>query len=188
MWKKCRPQSSSAADHRLAVDEHVLLVEVPAARAHDGHGQIAVVERVLLAFGRGELERAAVRVVQSDTWPSITFAQCGVLASSRSASQTLAPEFSALIAILASVGPVISTRRSCSAGGAAATDPVGLADVAGLVEEAERAGLADLPTPRDAGGEQLVATRSEPALQVCDERQRRSRQDLVLPRLRGRRD
>ena len=53
---------------------------------------------------------------------SITLGQLGQLASSRSASHTLAPELSALIAILAGLaGPVISTRRSCSATGAAAT-------------------------------------------------------------------
>ena len=53
---------------------------------------------------------------------SMTFGQVGMLASSRSASQTFAPELSALMAIFAGVaGPVISTRRSCSAGGAGAT-------------------------------------------------------------------
>src|SRR5918994_7131589 len=50
------------------------------------------------------------------------FGQVGQLASSRSASHTFAPELNALIAIFAGVaGPVISTRRSCSAGGAGAT-------------------------------------------------------------------
>src|SRR3954463_1963640 len=38
--------------------------------------------------------------------------QLGVLASSKSAMKTLAPELSALMSILRSVGPVISTRRS----------------------------------------------------------------------------
>ncbi|BAS16056.1 hypothetical protein AHiyo8_43590 [Arthrobacter sp. Hiyo8] len=52
----------------------------------------------------------------------MTFAHVGVLASSRSASHTLAPEFRALMAILAGeAGPVISTRRSCRATGASAT-------------------------------------------------------------------
>jgi hypothetical protein len=49
------------------------------------------------------------------------FFQCGVFASSRSASHIFAPELSALIAIFGSVGPVISTRRSCNAAGADAT-------------------------------------------------------------------
>ncbi len=45
----------------------------------------------------------------------------GVLASSKSASHTFAPEFSALIVIFLSVGPVISTRRSTRPGAGSAT-------------------------------------------------------------------
>ena len=55
------------------------------------------------------------------TWPPITFAQVGLSASSRSAMNTRAPELSALIIILVSAGPVISTRRSSRSGGAGAT-------------------------------------------------------------------
>ncbi len=57
----------------------------------------------------------------SVTCPPTTLRQCGVLASSRSASQTRAPELRALIAILGSVGPVISTRRSRRSPGSGAT-------------------------------------------------------------------
>ncbi len=46
------------------------------------------------------------------TWPSTTFDQVGHSESSQSAMKTFAPEFSALITIFRSVGPVISTRRS----------------------------------------------------------------------------
>src|SRR4051794_12418984 len=49
------------------------------------------------------------------------FSQVGEFASSKSAMKPLAPELSALITILRSVGPVISTRRFCSLGGAGAT-------------------------------------------------------------------
>jgi hypothetical protein len=45
----------------------------------------------------------------------------GVLASSKSASHTFAPELSALIVIFLSVGPVISTRRSMRPGAGGAT-------------------------------------------------------------------
>ena len=55
------------------------------------------------------------------SWPPIMLSHSGVLASSKSASQTLAPELSALIVIFLSVGPVISTRRSTSPGAGAAT-------------------------------------------------------------------
>src|SRR5262249_33902973 len=49
------------------------------------------------------------------------FSQSGVFASSKSASQTFAPELSALIVIFRSVGPVISTRRSTRPGAGAGT-------------------------------------------------------------------
>src|SRR5438270_6892764 len=44
--------------------------------------------------------------------PSSMFCQVGELESSKSAMNTLAPEFKALMIILRSTGPVISTRRS----------------------------------------------------------------------------
>ncbi len=49
------------------------------------------------------------------------FSQSGVFASSKSASQTFAPELSALMVIFRSVGPVISTRRSTRPGAGAGT-------------------------------------------------------------------
>ena len=49
--------------------------------------------------------------------PSRTFSQVGVEESSQSAINTLAPELRALIIILRSVGPVISTRRSAISDG-----------------------------------------------------------------------
>ena len=55
------------------------------------------------------------------TWPSIWLAKVGEEESSKSAMNTLAPEFSALMIILRSTGPVISTRRSRSAAGIGAT-------------------------------------------------------------------
>src|SRR5436309_2627825 len=45
------------------------------------------------------------------TWPPTMFSHDGVFASSKSAMKTSAPELSALMTILRSVGPVISTRR-----------------------------------------------------------------------------
>ena len=47
-------------------------------------------------------------------------AQVGELESSKSAMNPDAPEFSALITIFRLVGPVISTRRFCSAAGSGA--------------------------------------------------------------------
>ena len=55
------------------------------------------------------------------SWPSITLRQLGAFESSKSAINTFAPEFSALITIFRSTGPVISTRRSVKSAGIAPT-------------------------------------------------------------------
>ena len=52
-----------AAGDRLPVDEHVLLREVPPARAHQERRDL-LVELVLLSFGRAERQRPPDRVLQ----------------------------------------------------------------------------------------------------------------------------
>ena len=54
-------------------------------------------------------------------WPSRLLRHVGVFASSKSAMKQRAPELSALMTILRSTGPVISTRRSCRSAGTGAT-------------------------------------------------------------------
>src|SRR5687768_187419 len=90
------------------------------------------------------------------TWPPTTLLQCGVLASSMSASQTRAPELRALIVIFRSVGPVISTRRSWRSSGTGATVQ-------------SPAGAGDLLAAHSAGGQELVTAGPEPSLQLRDE-------------------
>ena len=58
-------------------------------------------------------------------WPSTQFVHVGEFASSKSAMKTFAPELSALITILRSTGPVISTRRSWRSAGVGATRQLG---------------------------------------------------------------
>ena len=53
--------------------------------------------------------------------PRTTLSQVGVSESSQSAMNTRAPELSALMIILRSVGPVISTRRSARSAGVTVT-------------------------------------------------------------------
>ena len=93
---------------------------------------------------------------------------------------TRAPELSALITILRSVGPVISTRRSCRSGGASATRHVILAHVTRLLEEDRH-----LPgqQPLLAGGpgpEQLLTPRAERTLQLGDELERLRGEDPLV--------
>jgi hypothetical protein len=54
-------------------------------------------------------------------WPVTTLSQVGDSESSKSAMKMSAPELSALISILGSTGPVISTWRRCRSAGVAAT-------------------------------------------------------------------
>ena len=115
-------------------------------------------------------------------WPSIWLAQVGVFASSKSAMNTLAPEFSALMTILRSTGPVISTRRSWMSGRHRRHRPVAGAHLGGLGEEigllaAVEARLDLLPLRQ-----QLLDPRAELALQLDDEVERRARQDRLVAR------
>ncbi len=64
----------------------------------------------------------------------MTLSQVGVSESSQSAMNTLAPELSALMTILRSVGPVISTRRSSKILRNGRGAPLGLANVRGSRE------------------------------------------------------
>ena len=63
------------------------------------------------------VRRAASRRL---TWPAIIASKVGAAESSKSAMKQDAPEFSALMIILRSTGPVISTRRSVRSAGVSA--------------------------------------------------------------------
>ena len=92
-------------------------------------------------------------------------AQVGELASSKSAMNPRAPEFSALITILRSVGPVISTRRSCKRGRAGrdlSSRPRGSRR---LGEEVERAARVQLGLALLAPLQQLAPGAVELAVQ-----------------------
>jgi hypothetical protein len=65
----------------------------------------------ILSGVRGEVD-AAIESIDEVQLPATTLCQVGEVASSKSASHTLAPEFNAFTVIDLVVGPVISTRRS----------------------------------------------------------------------------
>ena len=110
----------------------------------------------------------------------------GVLASSKSASHTLAPELSALMVIFRSVGPVISTRRSSRPGAGSATRQVSSSPdgrVSGRKSSVPPVGELSLALgPRR---EQLLAPRAELALEGGQEAERLGRQDLLVPLVEG---
>ena len=99
--------------------------------------------------------------------------------------KTRAPELSALIIILGSAGPVISTRRSSRSAGAGATRPVALADVACRDQEVRPDAGIELGLALLAATQEVEAERPEPALEVGHERERVVGQDLVGARDRG---
>ena len=108
--KKVESKIEKPAGDRLAIDEQVLLDQMPATRPNEQDRDLFV-KPVFFPSG---LVKVIVRRTASRRliWPSIMFAQVGEFASSKSAMNIFAPELSALITILRSVGPVISTRRS----------------------------------------------------------------------------
>ena len=101
------------------------------------------------------------------------------MASSKSAMKTLAPELRALIIILRSTGPVISTRRSWRSGGAGATrqSPSRIGRVS-----ARKLGVGaavEVLLEPDAARQQVAAGRVEAAVEVGDEGERIGGQHLV---------
>lgn len=136
------------AGNRLAIDSDVLLVEVPAARAHDESRQGAVGSQLVFFGALLEVDLAAVGVVEVDLavnhvvpcWGAGVCSQgivgqygrgyliqgCILFHSpSKSAMYVQTSEFNAFTTILRSVGPVISTRRSTSPGAGGAPFQVG---------------------------------------------------------------
>ncbi len=112
--------------------------------------------------------------------PPTTSSQVGLCESSKSASHTFAPEFSALIVIFRSVGPVISTRRSRRSAGASATFQSPGAHVGGLGQEVQRAGARDLLAALAAALEQLHARVLCRPVQLGEEGQRVVGEHLLL--------
>ena len=82
--------------------------------------------------------------------------------------KTFAPELSALIIILRSTGPVISTRRSCRSAGAGAT----------VKSSGARTNRGPGPASRRAP-EQPLALGIQLTMQLVDERERVAREDVV---------
>ena len=119
--KEVQPEVDQRAYAGLPSTSTCALVEMPAPRPHRPRRPAArrcAAVFPAVDFGGKPAARGVPKVEQGID----DVAPLGQLASSRSASHTFAPELRALMAIFAGVaGPVISTRRSCNAGGASAT-------------------------------------------------------------------
>ena len=112
----------------------------------------------------------------------MTLRQDGVEESSMSASHTLAPEFSALMVIFLSTGPVISTRRSVRPGAGGATRQFG----SFRTDSVSRRNRGSWPLPICCAAVTACLQQLQPAargrpVQLGHERQRVRSQDLALP-------
>ena len=154
--RRGRSRQERAGDRR-AVDEHVAVGQVPAARAHEQRRRCRRRGGTPCRRAR-ELDRPRDGVEQVDAGRRSRCAQVGESESSKSAMKPSAPEFSALIDHLAvAAGPVISTRRSLErpAGGATRQSPSRI--VAGLGQEVQRAAGVERGLALGAAVEQLAA-------------------------------
>ena len=155
---------------------------MPAARPHDQRRDLP--SSAGTACRRDWRTRCCDRTASRRLiWPCTTLSQVGVSESSQSAMNTFAPEFSALMIILRSVGPVISTRRSCRSAGIARHSPLPFANSTSLGEKIrQRAGI-ELALAGRASLEQSDDAIAEAAGQVGDELQRGRRKNGLVARL-----
>ncbi len=178
--EQVQPEVEQAGRDRHAVDQHPRLDEVPAARPDDAASRSS--RRAGTPCPRAS-RRSSVRRTASASaaWPPTTLAHVGDSASSRSAMNTRAPELSALIIILGSAGPVISTRRSSRSAGAGATVQSSSRTSRVATRKSGRTPASSSAWRSSRRREEVEPARPEPALEVGDERERVRGQDPVAP-------
>jgi hypothetical protein len=171
-----------AAGRLLAVDEQVLLRQVPATRAYDDRRELDVVaELVLLALRAGEVEVPGDRVEQVELTTDDVLPQRGV--------RVLVVGEPDLRARVERVDRHLAIGRAGDldapvdqAGRRIGHPPrVVLADRAGLLEEVQGAARGQLRDPLTAPGQQLRAAGTELAVQQRDQLQGGCGEDLVVP-------
>ena len=154
-------------------------VSRPDASRAAGRTRTAIFSFSWYSFPSG-LVKVIVRRIASRRliWPSTMLSQVGEFASSKSAMKIFAPELSALITILRSVGPVISTRRSRkSAGiGAHVQSPSRMCFVSGKKSSASPPSKRCLPLLPPL--QTFQTTRAEISLEFCDKIERLRCEDL----------
>ena len=157
---------------------------MPAARADEQRRRL-LGELVVPAVGAVVGDRPLDRVAQVDAGRRSCCARSAQLASSKSAMNPSAPEFSALITSLRSVGPVISIQRCCRSARRRGDLPVALADRrpsppgSRAAPRRRPAARADAPVPR-AARRAAARTRRRSA---AEELERVGGQDLGEPRV-----
>ena len=181
VMEEVQREVDDAARRGLAVDQDVLLFEMPAARTHDQRRDL-LVELVLLAVRILEGDLATHRVGQVDLpfHHQVPGRRGGVLEVRHEALRAGVQRVDDHLAIDrpgdldAAVEQIRRDARDL---------PLAVADLLGLLEEARQLALVDLLLALDPQLQQLLADRRVLADQLGDELQRLRRQDF----LRGRR-
>ena len=170
-----------AAGDRLAVDQHVLLGQVPAARADEQDGGLRV-QPVGLALGRRVVDAAANRVAQVDVPLQVVVPLRRV--------RVLEVRHEDVGAGIERVDHHLPVDRPRDldppvddVGGDRRAGPVAVADGAGFGKEVRQRAGVELGLASRTAGKQVGATAAERALQLGRERDRFRRQDLGV--LRG---
>ena len=134
VMKEEQSEIEQRARNRSAVDQEMLFVKVPSARPDEQTPRAW--DSACIACLRARCIRCVrAHGINRLRCPSMQLVQVGEFESSKSAMKTLAPELSALMIILRSGGPVISTRRSSEVGGNGRYFPRGLSSWTSCFEE-----------------------------------------------------
>ena len=176
--EEVQPGVEQAGGHRRPVDQHVLVVQVPAARAHEQRGGL-LAEAVLAPVGAGELDRAIDRVGQVH----VAVDHVGPRRRQRVLEVGHEPARAGVQRVddhLAVDGPGDLDAAVAQVGRGWSDLPVALADLARLGQEVHALAGGQPRAPLAARGEQLAPAAVERAVQPGDERERLVGQHLGL--------
>ena len=172
-----REVEQGCRDH-LAVDEHVLLDEVPPARAGDDGGEL-VPKLVALAVRSRELDRPVERVAQVDLALDHVVPAWGVgvleVGQPDPGARVEGVDRHLAVGRTGDLDPAVD-----QAGRRRRHVPVGLAHLARLGEEVREHAAVDLGLALGAPCEQRGTTRAETALQIGQEPERLVAEDLLV--------
>ncbi len=163
--------------NRGAVDQDVLFGQMPAARPNEQRGGL-LVQPVRLAVRRSRSRSAAASASRRLIWPWMLLSHVGVLASSKSAMKTFAPQLSALMIILRSTGPGDFDAAILDVRGYRRARPVRVADRARFRQKIGQPAGVELRLAVGTVGQQLGAATAEGSLQASRKGQSFRRQDF----------
>ena len=166
MWKKYSAKSNRPPETARAVDQDVLLGQMPAARAHEQRGGL-VVQPVRLAFRTDVIDPSAHRIAQIDLALDVVVPRrrVGVLEVRHENARAGVERVDDHLAVdrAGDLDPaVLDVGRHRRAG------PVGLANRARLGQEIGELAGVELRLSVSAPGQQLVAAGAERSLQARD--------------------